>query len=430
MKKAIVVGSGAGGSTVAKELQGKYDVTVLDAGGEFHPFAVDLALVEKIKKIGLLIDEREIQILFPSMKVRKTQESMVLVNGICHGGTTTLATGNAVRMDNELKEIGINLDAEFEELYREIPISTDHQRRWRPATHRLFDVCREMNLNPAPLPKMGDNKKCTSCGRCVLGCSYGAKWDSRSFLRIAERNGASVKSGCRVENVVIDGGKAIGVNVKRGIHSDFYRADLIILAAGGFGTPPILENSGIPCESRLFVDPVLCVAIRWENAFQNKELSMPFVVQKDGYILAPYFDYLSYFFNKDWSFSAQDTLGMMIKLADTTDGSVSKQRVTKTLNKRDKDTLNDGVDLCREIFDRLGIGKAHTILGTLNAGHPGGMLPLVAEDASTLHSKRLPDNLYVSDATLFPKSLGNPPILTIMAIAKRIGKICGQHGEG
>ena len=31
---------------------------------------------------------------------------------------------------------------------------------------------------------------------------------------------------------------------------------------------------------------------------------------------------------------------------------------------------------------------------------------------------RLPENLYV------PKSLGNPPILTIIAMAKRIGKIC------
>ena len=33
-----------------------------------------------------------------------------------------------------------------------------------------------------------------------------------------------------------------------------------MLAAGGLGTPPILEKSGIPCQSRLFVDPVLYVA--------------------------------------------------------------------------------------------------------------------------------------------------------------------------
>jgi hypothetical protein len=211
------------------------------------------------------------------------------------------------------------------------------------------------------------------------------------------------------------------------MRSEFYAADLVILAAGGFGTPSILQSSGISCDNRLFVDPVLCVAVKWAKSFQNKEISMPFVVQREDYILAPYFDYLSYFFNKDWSFPAQDTLGMMIKLADTPDGSVSTKHIKKTLGNKDKDKLREGVDLCCEIFGRLGVKKEDTILGTINAGHPGGMLPLTADDASTLHSTRLPENLYVADATLFPKSLGNPPILTIMAMAKRISKMCAQN---
>ena len=72
VKKALVVGSGAGGATVAKELQGKFEVTVLEAGREFHPFSMNLSNVEKIKKTGLMFDEREIQLLFPAMKIRKT----------------------------------------------------------------------------------------------------------------------------------------------------------------------------------------------------------------------------------------------------------------------------------------------------------------------------------------------------------------------
>jgi len=96
MKRAIVVGSGAGGATAAKELQGAFDVTVLEAGGPFRPFDVDLSLVEKVKRIGLLFDEREIRLLFPAMKIQKTADGMVLVKGITTGGTTTLATGNAL----------------------------------------------------------------------------------------------------------------------------------------------------------------------------------------------------------------------------------------------------------------------------------------------------------------------------------------------
>ena len=47
-------------------------------------------------------------------------------------------------------------------------------------------------------------------------------------------------------------------------------------------------------------------------------------------------------------------------------------------------------------------------------------------EAETLHSPLLPDNLYVADATILPQSLGLPPILTIMALAKRIAKTIMQ----
>jgi choline dehydrogenase-like flavoprotein len=54
------------------------------------------------------------------------------------------------------------------------------------------------------------------------------------------------------------------------------------------------------------------------------------------------------------------------------------------------------------------------------------MLPLTEDEADSFHHGRLPENLYVADATLIPESLGNPPILTIIAIAKRVSKICSQ----
>jgi len=427
MKKAVVVGSGAGGAAAARELQGGYDVTVLEAGGEFRPFSLDLSFLEKVKRTGLMTDERLIQILLPFMKIRKTADRMVMVNGLGLGGTTTLATGNALRMDHDLLRIGIDLNAEFDELAAEIPVSTDHQDRWRPETRRLFEICGDMDFNPAPLPKMGEHRRCVNCGRCLLGCPYGVKWDSRRFLKSAVGKGASVRTGCRVTNVMIRGNRAAGVNVRRGLRSEFIPADLVIIAAGGFGTPAILEASGIRCDERLCVDPVLCVAARVENALQNREISMPFAVQRPGYILSPYFDHLSFFFNREWKFPARDTLSLMIKLADSNIGTVSGNRIRKSLSETDKAGLKRGVEDCVEIFRRLGVNKEDTFLGTVNAGHPGGMLPLTAEDAAGLHSRRLPDNVYVADATLFPSSLGNPPMLTIMAMAKRIGSICSSN---
>ena len=127
MNKAVVIGSGAGGAMCARELQGKYQVTILEAGREFRPFGLNLDLIEKLRKTGLLFDAREIGWIFPAMRIRKAGAGMILVNGHGSGGTTTLSTGNALRRDGVLRALGIDLDEEFAELSREIPVFAGHQ---------------------------------------------------------------------------------------------------------------------------------------------------------------------------------------------------------------------------------------------------------------------------------------------------------------
>jgi choline dehydrogenase-like flavoprotein len=426
MKRALVIGSGAGGATAAKELQRAFDVTVLEAGGQFQPLPLSLHAMERLKSTHLLFDEREIHFAFPTMQIRKTPD-MVLVNGIGTGGTTTICTGNAVRADQALRAIGIDLDPEFEEIFAEIPISTAHQKRWRKHTRQLFQIYQEMGLEPVPMPKMGDYERCKNCGRCVFGCPEGAKWDSRQFLNAAVEQGAELITGCRVESVQIEDGRATGVWARHGFLPRFYPADLVVLAAGGFATPAILDASGIPCEPHLFVDPVLTVAARWPGANQCREVEMPFVAQQPGYILSPYFDFLSYFFNDEWQSPARDLLGIMIKLADAHAGSVTRHGVQKTLTGADREQLAAALAVATEILCRLGVKEEDQFLGTINAGHPGGSLPLTEREAASLHHARLPHNLYVADASLLPRSLGNPPILTIIALAKRVSRRCREQ---
>jgi choline dehydrogenase-like flavoprotein len=425
LPRAIVVGSGAGGATAARELQGRYQVTVLEAGRSFRPLGLSLPLMERLRGWGLLFDERLISAVFPAMKVRKTEEGMVVVNGSGPGGTTLLSAGNALRADEGLKEIGVDLDQEFEELAREVPVSTAHRQTWSPSTKRLFQISQDRGLDPRPTPKLIDYARCRRCGRCVLGCPYGAKWDSRRFLDDAVRNGAELVCGSRVEKVVMQGGRAIGVRARVGLRAVFYPADLVILSAGGLGTPRILERSGIRCEPRLHVDPVLCVAAPWPRSMQHRQTPMPFVIQRPGYIISPYFDYLSFLFDRRWRHPADQVLGLMIKLADSEAGSLSRGsgRLEKRLTLQDRDRLKEAEALCRDLLVGFGADPAAIFTGTLNAGHPGGMLPLGSADAGTLHAERLPANLYVADATLFPRSLGNPPILTILALARRVARV-------
>jgi choline dehydrogenase-like flavoprotein len=424
LPRAIVVGSGAGGAAAARELQGTYQVTVLEAGREFRPLDLSLRWMERLRNWKLLVDERVIGLVFPAMRVRRSSQGLVHVNGAGTGGTTTLSAGNALRMDGALRELGIDLDREFRELEREVPVSTAHRRRWTATTRRLFDLCEEAGLAPRPTPKMIDFDRCRGCGRCVLGCPYRAKWDSRRFLEDALSRGARLVTACRVREVVVREGRAAGVRARIGVRTVFFPAELVVLSAGGLGTPAILQRSGIRCEPRLFVDPVLCVAAPWPGSRQHREVPMPFVVQRPGYLISPYFDYLSFLFDRRWRRPAGRVLALMIKLADSESGSVPARGagLDKPLTAEDRRRLAEAEALCRQLLARLGADPKEIFLGTLNAGHPGGMLPLTAADAASLHPSRLPANLYVADATLLPRSLGNPPILTILALAKRVAR--------
>ncbi|HEY5529238.1 MAG TPA: GMC family oxidoreductase N-terminal domain-containing protein, partial [Thermoleophilia bacterium] len=252
------------------------------------------------------------------------------------------------------------------------------------------------------------------------------------YLKQAVGAGAGLVTGARVERVVVEStgpmpGRVTGVLARRRGWQEFFPADLVILAAGGLGTPAILERSGIHTEDRLFVDPVLCIAAPSPESHQDREIPMPFVVSRDEYIISPYFDYLSFFFNRAWLRPRQNIAALMIKLADTESGTVDARSVRKGLTAKDNRVLTEAVELCTEILEKVGMRRQQMFRGTLNAGHPGGTLPLTGEERELLHADRLPENLYVADASLLPRSLGRPPMLTIMALAWRVAALCRER---
>ena len=429
MAKAIVAGSGAGGCMAAKELAAcGMDVTVLEAGRAFKPFAWDMDAFEPMRRAGLFFDERMISLLFPEMRVDKAQDGLVHVMGRAVGGTTTLATGNALRYDRYLAELGIDLDAEFSELEREVPQTTEHRARWSTLTEQLFSAFEDLGLDPQVTPKfMADASRCVACGKCVLGCKFGAKWTADELIAGVE--GVHVVEGAAAKQVVIEGGRATGVVARIDGKTELMPADLVVLAAGGLGTPVILDASGIPASPTLFVDPVLCVAARWEGARLERQLPMPFVSEQPDYILSPYFDWLSFYFNKGWRMSHGDIMSIMIKMADASIGSYDGRHLDKPLVDSDWETIARAADQCYDVLEAVGVPREKAFFGTLNAGHPGGCFPLTEAEAETLHHDVLPVNLYVADASLLPRSMGNPPILTIMALAKRVARLAA-HSVG
>ena len=197
---------------------------------------------------------------------------------------------------------------------------------------------------------MGDAERCRHCGRCMLGCPYGRKWDSRTFVDEAVARGARLVTGCEVTEVVTEGGRATGVLARGGALQRFIPADLVVVAAGGFATPSILARSGIACEPTLFVDPVLTVAARTRTPGRSIGIEMPFVMQREGYILSPYFDWMSSLFHPRWRHRLQDIAGIMIKLADENVGSVSGRKVDKLLTPADRARLDVAVGVATKTW--------------------------------------------------------------------------------
>ena len=122
----------------------------------------------------------------------------------------------------------------------------------------------------------------------------------------------------------------------------------------------------------------------------------------------------------------KDIASIMIKLSDEEKGYTDGKKIYKTMSASDHKKMAEAVELSRDILEKICVPRQKQFLGTLNAGHPGGMLPLTAAEKDTLHNPALPDNLYVADATILPEAMGNPPILTIMALSRKIAKVIMQ----
>jgi choline dehydrogenase-like flavoprotein len=419
--RAIVVGTGAGGATAARELaRSGLEVVVLEAGAPFKPFTRKISWAAPLRRAGLLGGEGTITGLFPAMETRRSSRDLVLVRGMAVGGCTVISCGNIVRAERGLKEIGLDLSPEFGELERLIGPGPIPRKRWRPLTGKLFDVAERMGLAPRPTPKAVDAARCASCGLCELGCASGARWDSRRFLDEALAAGARLMTQTPVTKVRVEKGRAVGVVEGRG---ETIKGDIVVLAAGGIGDAQILRSSGLWAQDRLWADIVLTVGGVSKGARMLEEPPMVWFSQGEDHIISPYIDILSHWFHHPWrKIPVEDRVGVMIKLADDDNGAVLKDgTVKKEVTKKDRERLVAATGVVRGIMEGAGV-RGPFVEGMLNGGHLGGTVPLAREDVATMHPSRLPEGLWVADLSLAPVSQGMPTMLTAAALALRVAR--------
>lgn len=422
--RAIVVGSGAGGATIARELsRNGMEVIILEAGGDFKPFTRRLSWSEPLRKIGLMGNEKTITRLFPYLETTRSSKELVLVRGRGTGGSTVLSCGNMVRADQGIKEIGLDLESEFKELEDLIGVKEFPYQRWRPLTQKMFKSAEKMGLNPHATPKAMDAAKCVSCGLCELGCASDSRWDSRRFLEDALKHGAILKTKSPVKKLLLVKGKVKGVEIRSGISSQKLKADLVVLSAGGIGTAQILKASGLPAKDNLWVDIVITLGGIFSGAKMIKEPPMAWYSQQKDYIISPYVDILSHWFHKPWkNVSLNDRVGMMVKLADLEEGSVFEDgKVQKEISYDDKQKMNAAIAQVQKIMENSGVSGPY-VQGMYNGGHLGGTVPLKKSDVGEMIPNYLPEGLWVGDLSLAPRSQGMPTILLAAALGLKVAR--------
>ena len=396
---------------------------VLEAGHPFKPLTHRISWLSPFRGTLLLKNENSVERIFPHLETTRSSEDLVIFRGMTEGGSTAISCGNMVRAERGLNEIGLDLTPEFEEIEQSLEISPVPKEKWRPLSRRMFEEAEKMKLSPKPTPKVVNPRKCAACGFCELGCISGAKWDARVLFKEVFEKGGSVRTEATVRKVILEDGLAKGVLVSHGSSVERIEADVIVLSAGGVGTAQILKASDLPARDKLWVDIVLTAGGASKNAKMLNEPPMVWFIKQEYNIISPYFDLLSYWFHKPWhDVPKENRVGIMIKLADTKQGTVHADgTITKAITDIDRQRLEKAKEKVIQIMEASDVSGPF-VDGMIHGGHLGGTAPLTKDDVSSMPPSWLPDDLWVADLSLLPRSQGLPTMLTAAALALRVAK--------
>jgi choline dehydrogenase-like flavoprotein len=414
---AIVVGTGPGGASVARELamNGARVLTLEQGGAEpLRGSLVQMAGMAAVPGKGAFIH----------------RDASLLVRAITLGGSSAINFATAAPPPTVMFAAhGIDLGAALAELRAELPMAPLPDSLVGPMAARIMEAARALSLDWRKLDKMIRPESCRSgCWRCVTGCPFGAKWTARDFVDEARRHGAVLRERARVTRVLVENGRAVGVEAELAGGLEQWRADRVVLAAGGIGSPRLLRASGLlERPAAFFSDPVVAVMGSVDDIDGGAEVPMAAGASwhEDGIALAdltlPQAMYQAFALQAgrvDRLLAHRRTLSIMVKIRDGIGGRIGQRWVDKTLQPADREKFDQGIAIARGVLEQAG---ARQIFASHHfAAHPGGSLR-IGEQVDAELQTRTP-GLYVCDASVIPEPWGLPPTLTLLALGKRLGQ--------
>jgi len=423
----IVVGTGPGGATVAKELSQRNKRVLILEWGDNDPLTGSFWQGARA-------------LLVPGKSLLLTNQLLGLARGITTGGSSIYYCATCFPVPFEmLKSYGIDIVNEVEETITEIPVAPLKDEMVGPMSKRITESAHDLGYNWEKLDKfMYQDRWKPEYKFGHYGDPHRVKWSARMFVEEALDNGAVLMNRAKVTKVIIEDKTAIGVEYTKGRKISKVFASKVIISAGGIGTPVILRASGIKRAGYdFFFDPLIGVrgTIKDINV-PNSEIPMSAGVhmEDEGYMmtdLAHPFAFTALFaaevFRFDKMFDRSNTLQIMVKAKDNLGGRLTDRGgVRKNLDKNDKWKLLRGYERAKRILNNAG---AKDIFKTWYlAAHPGGTVKIGEIVDSNLKTEY--ENLYVCDCSVIPEAWGLPPTSTIIGLGKRLAKHLSKDSSG
>ena len=465
--EVAVIGSGAGGATIAKELAERGRDVVLIEEGEY--FTRDRFSRRPLEMTALLYRDL-------GMTTALGRVGIPVPIGRAVGGTTTINSGTCFRTpEGVLKawrdagDISItseDLAAHFDRVEAFIDVQPVPEELLGNSARLIRKGAEKLGLHGAPLRR--NARHCQGSGVCCWGCPTDAKRSANvTWVPAALEAGARLATGTRVDRIDLSGPRRT-VHAVRGGKPISIDADAVVVAAGTLLTPTLLRRSGLrhpqlgknvsihPCAkvAGLFPDEVRGWegvpqgfgihdlhdrGILFEGIFTPPEfgaLALPFVGHELTRVMERY-THLAAF-------------GFMIKdrsLGVIRDGPDGRPLLFYEPGAPEIDKLKLAAETLARIFfaagaeeifmpvagfesvkseDRLAAFRTAKLSAAsfeLSAFHPLGSCRLSRDPARGVVDEHLEahdvERLFVCDGSVFPSSLGVNPQLTIMAFAQR-----------